>query len=80
MKDSEVFEQTFDKFKALLDARKYSEVSSLIETYLNDETKSVGDLKTVLVITKSFKNHEIISANRKKLLELLESRLGSKLI
>lgn len=55
MEDSEVLSETFDKFKELLDAKKYEEVNSLMETYLNDDTKSPGDLKTVLVITSHSK-------------------------
>lgn len=51
-----------------------------MKSYLNDENIHLGVLKTVLVITKSFKTNPVMCDTRKKLLELLESKLGQKLV
>lgn len=77
--ESKILNDTFDSFKALLDAKSYEEVNTLMETYLNED-KSPGDIKIVLVITKSFKNNKYISETRKKLVTLLESKIGQKLV
>jgi hypothetical protein len=80
MTESDEFGLIFDKFKELLDKRDYEGANLLMKSYLNDENIHVGVLKTVLVITKSFKTNPVMCDTRKKLLELLESKLGQKLV
>ncbi len=79
-KESDVCCATFDAFKALLDNREYEKAKDLMVTYLNDDTKSPSDIKTVLVITKSFKTNEHMGETRKKLVAKLEAMLGQKLV
>ena len=79
MKESDKFVELFDKFKELLDAKDFKSVKELMESFCKDESH-VGELKTILVITKSFKENEVICDTRKKIVALLESKLGQKLV
>ena len=80
MTESDEFGLIFDKFKELLDKRDYEGANLLMKSYLNDENIHVGVLKTVLVITKSFKTNTVMCDTRKKVLELCEAKLGKKLV
>ena len=78
--ESDEFGLIFDEFKILLDKRDYEGVNALMEEYCNNENIHVGVLKTILVITKSFKTNPVMCDTRKKVLELCETKLGQKLI
>jgi hypothetical protein len=78
--ESDEFGLIFDEFKALLDKRDYEGANTLMKEYLNDENIHVDVLKTILVITKSFKTNPVMCDTRKKVLELCETKLGQKLI
>lgn len=78
--ESDEFGLIFDKFKVLLNKRDYEGANALMQEYCNDENIHVGALKTILVITKSFKNNPVMCDTRKKVLELCEAKLGQKLI
>ena len=79
MKESDKFVELHNKFIALLDVKDFKSVKELMESFDNDNS-SVGDLKTVLLITKAFKENEVIGDTRKKILALIESKLGQKLV
>lgn len=78
--ESDEFGLIFDKFKELLDKRDYEAANALMQEYCNDENIHVGALKTILVITKSFKTNTVMCDTRKKILELCEAKLGQKLV
>ena len=78
MTESDKFVELFDKFKSLLDIKDFVAVNELMTSF-NNHQSTIGELKTVLVITKSFKNNEVISDTRKKIVALLEYKLGKKL-
>lgn len=79
MKESDKFVKLHDEIKAFLDVKDFKSVNSLMKYYL-DDSSSVGDLKTILVITKSFKENEVIGDTRKEIVKLLESKLGQRLV
>ncbi len=79
MTESDRFVELHNEIKSLLDVKDFNSVNRLMESYCNGDS-SVGDLKTILVITKSFKNNEIIFVTRKQIIQLLENKLGEKLI
>ncbi len=79
MTESDRFVEMHNEIKSLLDVKDFNSVNNLMGYYCNDDS-SCGDLKTILVITKSFKNNEIICDTRKKIVQLLENKLGEKLI
>lgn len=79
MTESDKFIELHNKIKSFIDVKDFKSVHDLMK-YYNDESSSVGDLKTILVITKSFKQNEVIGDTRKKIVALLESKLGQKLV
>lgn len=79
MTESEHFMQLHDKFKLLLDLKDFKSVNDLMKLYNND-ISSVGELKSILVITKSFKENEVIGDTRKEIVKLLEAKLGQPLV
>lgn len=79
MKESDKFVKLHDEIKAFLDVKDFKSVNSLMKYYL-DDSSSVGDLKTILVITKSFKENEVIGDTRKEIVKLLEAKLGQPLV
>lgn len=79
MTESDKFVELFNKFKSLLDVKDFKSVNDLMKSYLNDSS-SVGELKTILVITKSFRENEVICDTRKEMVKLIESKLGQKLV
>ena len=80
MTESDKFVQLHDQIRALIEANDFKSVNDLMQSYIKDKNSSVGSLKTILLITKSFKNNETISASRKEMVLLLEEKLGKKLI
>ena len=62
-----------DRIKAFGDTDRISECNSLLEAFFEADA-DINRLKTLLVITKAFRDHELISANRKKVLALYESK------
>lgn len=79
MKESDKFVKLHDEIKSFLDVQDFKSVNDLMKYYL-DESSSVGDLKTILVITKSFKENEVIGDTRKEIVKLLEAKLGQPLV
>jgi hypothetical protein len=77
--ESDKFVELHNKFKSLLDIKDFESVNDLMKSFNNDSS-SVGDLKTILLITKSFKGHAIIALTRKNIVALLEHKLGQKLV
>jgi hypothetical protein len=61
------------KFREFLDVKNYEKVRELIESLFDAD---VNLMKTALIITKGFKEHETIKDSRAKLLEKLEKKLG----
>ncbi len=79
MKESDKFVQLHDTFRALFEKKDFKGVNDLMESFNNNES-SVGTLKTILVISKSFKNNELIKDTRVQIVTLLENKLGEKLV
>jgi hypothetical protein len=79
MNESEKFSEIHDKIKSFVDVKDFNSVNEFIKSFLNNES-SVGDLKSILVITKGLKDNEVICNTRKNIIELLESKIGQKLI
>lgn len=78
MKESDRYIEVFNQFKSLLDIKDFVAVNELMTSF-NKHESTITELKSILVITKSFKENEVISENRKKVLALLEYKLGKKL-
>ena len=60
-------------FKAVLDLKDYDEAAKMMMTY--GEENDVNELKMILVITQSFKEHDILGEPRKRLLRIFENKL-----
>lgn len=56
-----------------LTAREYQEASNYLVSLTNEE-RSISEMKSGLVITKAFKNHEVIRESRANLLALYERK------
>lgn len=67
----------FTDLKELLDVREYSIVSNYLKTLYNG---TVSEMKSALIMTKAFKEHEDIKNSRKILLESYEKKINSKAI
>jgi hypothetical protein len=61
------------KFRGFLDKKDYTSTASLLNTY-NEET-DVNVLKTALIITRSFKDHEVVGPPRQRVLDLFERKM-----
>ena len=79
MTESDKFVELHNKFKSLLDIKDFVAVNELMTSF-NNHQSTIGQLKTILVITKSFKDNEVMSDTRKKTVALLEYKLGKKLV
>lgn len=77
--ESEEFVNIHDYFKSYVANNDLGRFKKIMRIY-NHQSTSIGTLKALLVITKSFKNHETISGMRNSIKELLESKIGRKLI
>lgn len=73
-----LMKDVFYQMKSLLDIRDYGAVKKLMLEYCNKEDVDYGELKAILIITKSFKDHDIIKDTRKKVLDLIESKYGKQ--
>ena len=76
--DSEL-KDIWDIATELMRSGKYAELRKLIKSYDND-TETAGDMKMVLVATKSMKDAPEIKDAREELKETLERKIGHKLI
>lgn len=61
------------------DLKDFERLKMFMELYLSENVDN-GTLKTILIITKSFKEHPIIGETRKTMVDILEKKLGEKLI
>lgn len=80
MTESEKYSQIYDTIRTLIETKDFEGVKSLMEFYLNDSETNPGDLKTILIITKGFKDHPVFGDTRKEVLRELEARLGQKIV
>ncbi len=67
-----------EDFREVLSKKDYRLANKMMSYFLQ-ENSSVSELKTVLIITKAFKDNSVMKENRVKILELIESKLGKKL-
>jgi hypothetical protein len=67
------------KIKAYIDNKDFGNLRKLLRLFNHTSVES-STLKTVLIITKSFRDNEEIKSNRLILKELLEKKKGKKLI
>lgn len=79
-KEVEIFVKIHNELKDLLDKKDYDSTKNYLITLKNNFGDNIGALKTYLVITKSFKNHEDIKEIRQEIKDKLELILGRKLI
>ena len=75
MNEVESCKKIFLDLQDLLNDRKYKETSEYLQT-LYDGT--ISEMKSALIMTKSFKEHEILKDSRKSLLESFENKMGHK--
>lgn len=75
---SDYLVELHDAFKIFLNRKNYECVEFMMNQF--NEESDVNELKTILVITKSFKEHEVLKFPRKRLLDIIENKLGHKLI
>ena len=68
----------FDEFENLLTKKLYYLAEVLMSAFLK-AVMNPGELKSVLVISKSFKEHETFKETRGKLVKKLEKILGKEL-
>ena len=64
------------EIKGFLDNQDFKNVVAIFDKLL--AKPEANELKTALIITKSFKDHEIIAKPRKKVLKKLESIVGKQ--
>ncbi len=60
--------------RGFIEAKDFEALKNYIDTF-NSAESFTSELKTILVITKAFKENEIIKESRKNILVLLNSRL-----
>jgi len=80
MKESDKFLKMYDEYFTLINNNEFDKVKELMKKSLSDPEVSPGELKTILIITKGFKKHEIIGETRKIVLDTLENMLGHKIV
>jgi len=71
-------EQIFIDLENLLTPREYEKAAEYL-VKLTDESRSISELKSGLVITHAFINHPILKEPRARLAELLEKKHKEKL-
>jgi hypothetical protein len=76
---SEEFISIHDKFNSYVEKKDFGKIKKLFRLY-NSTSSDSGNLKALLVITKSFKNHPEIKEVRTEIKDLLEKKLGKKII
>ncbi len=79
MTESDRYVEVHNQFKSLLDVKDYVAVNELMTSF-NNHKSTITELKSILVITKSFKENEVMAETRKKIVALLEYKLGKKLV
>ena len=62
-----------------IEEKRFSEVNDLMEQLIKVKADN-NRLKSVLIITKYWREHELLKDNRKKIIELIEAREGRKLV
>lgn len=65
-----------NKLKTYLDSKDFGNMRKFLRLY-NHESLDVSTLKTILVITKSFKEEEKIKELRQSIKDILESKIGT---
>ena len=73
---SDYFVAIHYQMKELLDVGDFPGVKKFMRLF-NHASSSVGELKTILIITKSFQQHPDLIDMREEIKELLESKLGN---
>lgn len=68
-----------DKCREFLAAGEFHQLNKFMEHYLLPET-DMAILKTLLIITKGYKDHKVVGPTRYKLLRVIEKKFGTKLI
>jgi hypothetical protein len=76
---SEEFISIHDKFNSFLEKNDFPKIKKLFRLY-NHVSTDAGNLKALLVITKAFKDHPEIKEVRTEIKDLLEKKLGRKII
>ena len=66
------------QMKELLDKPDFEGAKKLLNEYACID-KDVNEMKTLLIITKGFKNHPTLSESRNKLLLMFNSKMSEKL-
>lgn len=72
---SDEFEIIHDQINLYIKQGSFGKINKLFNLF-NHKEVDAGTLKALLVSTKSFKNHQDIMEKRKKILELLETKVG----
>ena len=75
MTETESCKKIFTELIELLNERQYILASDYLKTLYNG---TISEMKSGLIMTKAFKEHEVMKDSRKKLLELFEEKLGRK--
>jgi hypothetical protein len=75
---TENIKSAFYQMEELLTSRDYEGAKSLMNSYCDMKDVNYGELKMILVITKSFREHEILKVPRKRVLDLIESKYGKQ--
>jgi hypothetical protein len=76
LKEVDALVSLHNKLKGFLDSRDFGNMRKFLRLYKH-ESLDVSTLKTILVITKSFKEEEKISDLRKSIKDILESKIGT---
>lgn len=79
LSESEEFVSIHDKFKSYIDNQDFGRLKKIMRLYDHTST-DVSTLKSILVITKSFKKNEQISGIRQSIKDILEKKIGHSLI
>ena len=66
------------KIRELIEEGNFSDVNELMKCFIKSDA-DVNRLRTILVITKFWREQPEIKDNRKKIVELIELKLGHKI-
>lgn len=67
------------EMRTFLDIKDYEGAKTLLEKY-TDKKYDINEMHTLLIITKDFKEHSTLKEPRQKLKDLIEIKLGKKLV
>ena len=56
-----------------MDKKDYQRASEMMNSY--NESNDVNEIKTILIITQSFKEHSVLGEPRKRLVEIYDNKL-----